>query len=148
MYILYFTLLLGLLASLTCSLHVRVQSGSSSNLTVTIQQLRWGPVQIFNTTLTCSAAAGSSPSNTLAATFIAETVQQLLTGIQLMGQLLPSSISLVRDMTVPADTWPKGLLVNQTLYLMGLQPPFRRTMLDLYQVWGLRDGGWGLRAGG
>ena len=66
-------------------------------------------------------------------------------------------------MSVPADTWPKGLLVNRSMVLTGLPPPAPRTLLDLYQVrlrvgvsgcssvrgyvvgrgqgWGVKDGG-------
>ena len=102
------------------------------------QQLQWGPVQIYNTTLTCGAAAASNAAATPPpVTLVAETAQQLLRGIQLLGQLQPSTITLARDMSVPADTWPKGLVVNRSMVLTGLPPPAPRVLLDLYQVrWG------------
>ena len=101
---------------------------------MTIQQLLWGPVQIFNTTLTCSAAAAGSLSSPPPTMFVAENPAQLLMGIRLLGQLHAFAIILARDMTVPADTWPAGLLVNRSMVLAGLPPPARRTVLDLYQV--------------
>ena len=52
----------------------------------------------------------------------------------MLGQLKPFTIILVRDVRVPADTWPKDLLVNQSMVLTGLPPPAPRTLLDLYQV--------------
>ena len=118
--------------------------GSSSNTTLAIRQLQWGPVQMYNTTLTCEAvaavtAAGGGTGNAPYAppppvTLVAETAQQLLRGIQLLGQLQPSTITLARDMSVPADSWPAGLKVTQSLVLAGLPPPALRTVLDMYQV--------------
>ena len=99
---------------------------------------------MYNTTLTCSPAAAAAgvvgeaaaatADNNPAVTLIVETAAQLLWGIQLLGQLQPSSITLARDMGVPADTWPKGLLVNRSMVLTGLPPPAPRTLLDLYRV--------------
>ena len=92
-------------------------------------------MQIYNTTLTCGAAAASNAAATPPpVTLVAETAQQLLRGIQLLGQLQPSTITLARDMSVPADTWPKGLVVNRSMVLTGLPPPAPRVLLDLYQV--------------
>ena len=69
---------------------------------------------------------------------MAETAGQLLTGIQLLGQLQPFTITLARDMSVPADSWPKGLRVNRSMVLAGLPPPGPRTLLDLYKVHDLK----------
>ena len=113
--------------------------GDMSN--VTIRWLQWGPVHIYNTTLICeAAAAGSPPAPPI--TLVAETAQQLLLGIQLLGQLQPSTIILAHDMSVPADgSWPAGLLVNQSMVLTG-QLHSGRTVLDMYQV-GNRPAGHG-----
>ena len=132
-------------------------SGSISSADIVITQLRWGPVQVYNTTLTCGApatAVDAAPPVTL----VAETAAQLLTGIQLLGRLQPSTITLARDMSVPAGSWPKGLMVNRSMVLAGLPPPGPRTLLDLYQVCVLkgrgqggeqgRAGGWRQGAGG
>ena len=114
--------------------HACVQGNSSSG-DVIITQLQWGPVQIYNTTLTCQApAATGSDVTPPPVTLVAETAAQLLLGIQLLGQLQPSTITLARDMSVPADTWPKSLMVNRSLVLAGLPPPAPRTLLDMYQV--------------
>ena len=121
--------------------HAPVQGNSSSG-DIIVHTLQWGPVQIYNTTLTCRAVAvanGTSPPLVTPAapppvTLVAETALQLLWGIQILGQLQPSTIILARDMAVPADTWPKGLLVNKSMVLAGLPPPAQRTLLDLYQV--------------
>ena len=102
------------------------------------------------TTATAAAVAStasSSAPDTLPTFLVAETAGQLLQGIQLLGQLQPSTIILARDMAVPADTWPKGLLVNQSMVLAGLPPPAQRTLLDLYQVrqpctWRMPQKGW------
>ena len=105
--------------------------------TLSLHQLQWGPVQMYNTTLTCEAAvsvAASSPYAPPPVTLVAETAAQLLAGIQLLGQLAPSTITLARDMSVPVATWPAGLLVNQSMVLAGLPPPAPRTLLDMYQV--------------
>ena len=100
-----------------------------------IQLLQWGPVKIYNTTLTCGAAAANDTSTSPPVTLVAETSAQLLQGIQLLGRLQPFTITLARDMRVPADTWPgEGLLVNRSMVLAGLPPPAPRTLLDLYQV--------------
>ena len=113
-----------------------VQVNASSG-DIVIQQLLWGPVQMLNTTLTCMAVAGGAVATAPPVTLVAETAQQLLRGIQLLGQLQPSTITLARDMSVPADTWPKGLVVNRSMVLTGLPPPAPRVLLDLYQVrWG------------
>ena len=97
-------------------------------------------MQVYNTTLTCrpAAAAASGAAGTPPVNLVAETPAQLLQGIQLLGQLQPFTITLARDMSVPADTWPTGLRVNRSMVLTGLQPPAPRTLLDLYQVrrWG------------
>ena len=103
--------------------------------------MQWGPVQVYNTTLTCrpaDAAAASGAAGTPPVNFVGETPAQLLQGIQLLGQLQPFTITLARDMSVPADTWPTGLLVNMSMVLTGLPPPAPRTLVDLYQVrrWG------------
>ena len=134
--------------------HAPVQGNSSSG-DIIVHTLQWGPVQICNTTLTCravAAVAGTSPPLVTPAapppvTLVAETALQLLWGIQILGQLQPSTIILTRDMSVPADTWPKGLLVNQSMVLAGLPPPAQRTLLDLYQVrqpctWRMPQKGW------
>ena len=89
---------------------------------------------IYNTTLTCGVVAPGAGSPAPPVTLVAETAGQLLAGIQLLGQLQPFTITLARDMSVPADTWPKGLRVNRTMVLAGLPPPAPRTLLDLYQV--------------
>ena len=103
--------------------------------TYAIHKLQWGPVQMYNTTLTCLAVAALSPTPPPPpVTLVAETAQQLLQGIQLLGQLQPSTITLVRDMSVPADCWPAGLKVSKSLVLAGLPPPAPRTLLDMYQV--------------
>ena len=103
---------------------------------ILIHLLQWGPVQMHNTSLICGSASG--PNIVAAApevTLVAETSQQLLTGIQVLGQLVPSTIILARDMNVPADgSWPEDLLVNMSMVLAGLPPPAPRTLLDLYQV--------------
>ena len=118
----------------------------SSNGDAFIQKLHYGPVQMYITTLTCTegghtgATAGSTPTPPAAlaapppVTLVAETAQQLLWGIRVLGQLQPFTILLVRDMSMPADTWPKDLLVNRSMVLAGLPPPAPRTLLDLYQV--------------
>ena len=109
--------------------------GNSSSGDAIITQLQWGPVQIYNTTLTCRATTSvGSDVAPPPVTLVAETAAQLLLGIQLLGQLQPSTITLARDMSVPADTWPKGLMVNRSLVLAGLPPPAPRTLLDMYQV--------------
>ena len=111
--------------------------GSSSGGDVIIQQLLWGPVQIFNTTLTCTATAavgGGVSTGSLApppVMFVAETAAQLLVGIQLLGQLQPSTITLAHDMSLPVGSW---LRVNRSMVLAGVPPPAPRTLLDLYQV--------------
>ena len=134
-----------MLISAPChSMHILVLQGNfSSGGDIIIQQLQWGPVQVYNTTLTCSpAAAAGAASGTPPVNFVAETPQQLLWGIKLLGQLQPSTITLARDMSVPADTWPTGLIVNRSMVLTGLTPPAPRTLLDLYQVrW--RGRAWG-----
>ena len=114
-------------------LHVQ---GNISGGDIIIQQLQWGPVQVYNTTMTCRPAAGtaSGAAITPPVNLVAETAQQLLWGIRLLGQLQPSTITLARDMSVPADTWPTGLMVNRSMVLTGLPPPAPRTLLDLYQV--------------
>ena len=122
--------------------HAPVQGNSSSG-DIIVHTLQWGPVQIYNTTLTCRAVAvanGTSPPLVTPAapppvTLVAETALQLLWGIQILGQLQPSTITLARDMSVPADSWPQGLVVNKSMVLAGLPPPAPRTLLDLYQVW-------------
>ena len=65
---------------------------------------------------------------------MAETAQQLLVGLQLLGQLQPFTITLAKDMSVPAASWPNGTLVGYAVVLAGLPPPAPRTILDLYQV--------------
>ena len=102
---------------------------------MTVRMLQWGPVSIYNTSLTCvpSAGGGSSLASPMF-TLVVETWPQLLTGIQLLGCLGPSTMTLARDMTLPADLWPPGLTVNQSLLLAGLPPPALRTILDLYQA--------------
>ena len=104
-------------------------------------QLLWGPVQMYNTTLTCTAVAEGDVATAPPVTLVAETGQQLLRGIQLLGQLQPSTITLARDMSVPADTWPHDLVVNRSMVMAGLPPPAPRTLLDMYQVRHL-DTGW------
>ena len=109
---------------------------------VSIRWLQWGPVHIYNTTFTCmiAAAAGGPPAPPI--TLMAGTAQQLLQGIQLLGQLQPFTIILTHDMSMPADgSWPAGLLVNQSMVLTG-QLHAQRTVLDMYQV-GDRDAGRG-----
>ena len=129
--------------------HLLPQVGSS-NGDIIVQQLQWGPVNIYNTTLTCVAPAAAAPpangtagsaaavaeaaSDTPPVTLVAVSPSQLLWGIQLLGQLQPSTVILARDVGVPASTWPKGLLVNKSLTIRGLPPPAPRTLLDLYQV--------------
>ena len=107
----------------------------------TIHQLVWGAVQMYNTTITCTeeAVAGSGSVGSGATppvTLVAETAAQLQWGIQVLGQLQPFTITLARDMSVPADSWPHGLVVNKSMVLAGLPPPSQRTLLDLYQVGG------------
>ena len=66
---------------------------------------------------------------------MAETWQQLMTGLSLLGQLQPFTITLARGMSVPADAnWTRGLSVRYPFRLAGLPPPAPRTILDLYQV--------------
>ena len=72
---------------------------------------------------------------------MAETVQQLLAGLQLLGQLQPFTITLAKGMSMPAASWPGGITVGHAVVLAGLPPPAPRTILDLYQV---RRGGAGL----
>ena len=118
--------------------------GSSSSGDITIHQLVWGAVQMYNTTITCTeeAVAGSSVSSGAPpVTLVAETAAQLQWGIQVLGQLQPSTITLARDMSVPADRWPQGLVVNMSMVLEGLPPPAPRTLLDLYQVGGRHPSG-------
>ena len=109
---------------------VAVQGGRGD---VTIRWLQWGTVHIYNTALTCmAAAAGGPPAPPI--TLMAETAQQLLQGIQLLGQLQPFTIILTHDMSMPADgSWPAGLLVNQSMVLTG-QLHAQRTVLDMCQV--------------
>ena len=123
---------------------------SSSDLLIT--QLQWGSVQIYNTTLTCTLLGSATSTVAPPVTLVAETSQQLLQGIRLLGQLQPFTIMLARDMGVPVDGWPKGLLVNKSMVLAGLPPPAPRTLLDLYPVrhrvelWGAGGGGrWQVR---
>ena len=96
-----------------------------------------------HTTLTCNpsfanvSTVGYDPGITpgsATAKVVAETSQQLLQGILLLGQLQPFLVSLVQDMAVPAATWPRGLVVNSSMVIAGLPPPAPRTILDLYQV--------------
>ena len=119
--------------------HAHVQGNSSSG-NITIHQLVWGAVQMYNTTITCTeeavAGSGSVSSGAPPVTLVAETAAQLQWGIQVLGQLQPSTIMLARDMSVPADSWPHGLVVNKSMVLAGLPPPALRTILDLYQVGG------------
>ena len=68
------------------------------------------------------------------ALLMAKTAQQLQVGLQLLGQLQPFTITLVNDMSVPASSWPKGIVVNYAMVLAGMPPPAPRTILDLYQV--------------
>ena len=94
-------------------------------------------MQVYNTTMTCRPAAAGAASDaavTPPVNLVADTPLQLLWGIRLLGQLQPSTITLARDMSVPADTWPTGLIVNRSMVLTGLPPPAPRTLLDLYQV--------------
>ena len=116
---------------------VAVQGGNSSS-SMTIRQLQWGPVRIVNTTLTCVAVASTASMTQVTAPpgvrLVAETPQQLQHGLELLGQLQPFTITLARDMTIPVDTWPRGLLVEVPMLLAGLPPPAPRTLLDLYQV--------------
>ena len=118
---------------------------SSGSGSILIRRLQWGPVQMLNTTLACGPLSVGNTTTTPAptiATLVVESWQQLLLGIQLLGQLLPSTIILARDISVPADArWPGGLLVNNSMVLAGLPPPAPRTLLDLYQVCDL--GIWG-----
>ena len=65
---------------------------------------------------------------------MAETAQQLLVGLQLLGQLQPFTITLAKDMSVPAASWPSGISVSYAVVLAGLPPPAPRIILDLYQV--------------
>ena len=100
-------------------------------------------MQVYNTTLTCRPVASSGSGADVPpppVNLVAETPAQLLLGIQLLGQLQPFTITLARDMSVPADTWPTGLKVNRSMVLTGLQPPAPRTLLDLYQVRRCREG--------
>ena len=99
---------------------------------VTIRHLQWGPVHIYNTTLGCVAEAGGPPAPTV--TLVAETPAQLQWGILLLGLLQPFTVILPRDMTVPVDSWPAGLVLNASMVLRGLPPPNPRTILDLNQV--------------
>ena len=110
---------------------VSVQGGNSSS-SMTIHQLQWGPVRIVNTTLTCVAETQATPPPEVR--LVAETAQQLQQGLELLGQLQPFTITLARDMAVPVDTWPRGLLVQVPMVLAGLPPPAPRTLRDLYQV--------------
>ena len=104
--------------TLTC---VPLQGGGRG---LSIRQLLYGSVQIFNTTLTCEVAVAAGSPAAPMPTLMAETVQQLQWGIQLLGQLQPSTINLLRDMSVPADgTWPRGLYVNRSMVLAGLPAP-------------------------
>ena len=96
-----------------------------------INELQWGAVQMYNTTLTCRAAAVPPPVS-----LVAETAYQLQLGIRLLGQLQPFTITLAQDMTVPAPSWPTNLTVNVSMVLAGLPPPATRIILDLYQVHG------------
>ena len=132
------------LATCTCA-PVQVSASSGDKV---IQQLLWGPVQMYNTTLTCMAVAGGAVATAPPVSLVAETAQQLLRGIQLLGQLQPSTITLARDMSVPADTWPQNLVVNRSMVIAGLPPPAPRTLLDLYQVWHWVGGLEGRAAGG
>ena len=75
------------------------------------------------------------------ALLVAETAQQLQVGLQLLGRLQPFTITLVKDMSVPASSWPKGIVVDYAMVLEGLPPPAPRTILDLYQVRGHAVGG-------
>ena len=107
--------------------------GDSSSLT--ILWLQWGPVRITNTTLTCVAVDSPASPPAPTPTLVAETAHQLQWGIQLLGQLQPSTITLARDMSVPADgSWPVRLFVNRSMVLAGLPPPAPRTVLDMFQV--------------
>ena len=98
---------------------------------------------MYNTTLTCRPVASSGSGADVPpppVNLVAETPAQLLLGIQLLGQLQPSTITLARDMSVPADSWPgSDLLVDKSLVLAGLPPPAPRTLLDLYQVRRMAD---------
>ena len=93
---------------------------------------------MYNNTIICAdkAVAGSGSINSGAppVTMVAETASQLQWGTQVLGQLQPSTITLARDMSMPADSWPHGLVVNKSMVLAGLPPPTPRTLLDLYQV--------------
>ena len=91
------------------------------------QLQRNGTVSFYNTNFTCSAKQASAVSANVA------TPQQLLVAIQLIGQLQPSSINFVSDMSVPND-WP-GVFVTQPLVLLGAAPPAARTVLELFQVY-------------
>ena len=108
-----------------------------------IRQLAWGSLTMNHTTLTCNpsfanvSTVGYDPGITpgsATAKVVAETSQQLLQGILLLGQLQPFLVSLVQDMAVPAATWPRGLVVNSSMVIAGLPPPAPRTLLDMYQV--------------
>ena len=114
-------------------------SSSGASTTVLVRQLQRGQVRMLNTSLTCEGSVAVGGGNPIvhipAISLLAETAQQLMLGIQLLGQLQPATIVLVRDMQVPADgSWPKGLVVNMSLVLTGLPPPAPPTLLDLYQV--------------
>ena len=137
---------------MACHCYITPVQGVNSSSDLFIMQLHWGSVQIYNTTLTCMVSGSATSTVAPPVTLVAETSQQLLQGIRLLGQLQPFTIMLARDMDVPADTWPKGLLVNKSMVLAGLPPPAPRTLLDLYQVrhrvelWGAGGGGrWQVR---
>ena len=127
---------------MACHCCIAPLQGVNSSSDLIITQLQWGSVLIYNTTLTCSVSGSATSTVAPPITLVAETSQQLLLGIQLLGQLQPFTIVLARDMAIPADTWPKGLLVNKSMVLEGLPPSAPRTLLDLYQVW-LRVWLWG-----
>ena len=141
---------------MACHYFITPVQGINSSSDLIIMQLQWGSVQIYNTSLTCTVS-GSATSTVAGSrgppvTLVAETSQQLLLGIQLLGQLQPFTIMLARDMGVPVDGWPKGLLVNKSMVLAGLPPPAPRTLRDLYQgrhrveLWGAGGGGrWQVR---
>ena len=119
---------------MACHCCIAPLQGVNSSSDLIITQLQWGSVLIYNTTLTCSVSGSATSTVAPPITLVAETSQQLLLGIQLLGQLQPFTIMLARDMGVPVDGWPKGLLVNKSMVLAGLPPPAPRTLLDLYQV--------------
>ena len=95
----------------------------------------------------CGRSSASQP-RAPTPTLVAETAQQLQWGTQLLGQLQPSTITLARDMSVPADgSWPVRLFVNRSMVLAGLPPPAPRTVLDMYQVRRREVAGCGLWVG-